>query len=89
MPTPRFEHGWRWSLVQHATARPRKRPSKSVEEDADETRDEEGEYQEEEDAIPNFEIDGDNGDIGGLDSEYEYENDNEMTEDEVLQTADT
>ena len=36
--------------------------------------------------IPNFEIDYDSV---GLDSEYEYENDNEMTEGEVLQTADT
>jgi len=25
MPTPRFEHGW-LSVVQHATARPRRRP---------------------------------------------------------------
>ena len=26
MPTPRFEHGWWWLVVQHATARPRGRP---------------------------------------------------------------
>jgi len=39
---------------------------------------------EEEDVIPNFEIDDGNSDANGL--EYEYEN--EMTEDEVLQTAD-
>ena len=26
MPTPRFEHGWCWSVVQHATARPQRRP---------------------------------------------------------------
>ncbi|KAK2158035.1 hypothetical protein LSH36_178g02044 [Paralvinella palmiformis] len=44
--------------------------------------DEEEEDQEEEDVIPNFEIDDGNGDANGL--EYEYE----MTEDEVLQTAD-
>jgi len=42
-----------------------------------------GEVQEEEDVIPNFEIGDDNDDANGL--EYEYENDNEMTEDEVLQ----
>ena len=42
-------------------------------------------YQKEEDVIPNFEIDYHNGDNNGLDKEYEYDNDNEMTEDEVLQ----
>ena len=26
MPTSRFERGWLWSVVQHATARPRSRP---------------------------------------------------------------
>jgi len=43
------------------------------------------EDQKEEDVIPNFEIDDDNGDDHGLDSEYEYANGNEMTEDDVLQ----
>ena len=38
-----------------------------------------------EDIIPNFEIDYDNGGDDELDSEYEYENYNEMTKDEVLQ----
>ena len=42
---------------------------------------EEEEDQEEEDIIPNFEIDDSNGDANGL----EYEN--EMTKDEVLQTC--
>ena len=27
MPTPRFEHGWQWYVVQHGSARPRRRPS--------------------------------------------------------------
>ena len=40
------------------------------------------EDQKEEDVIPNFEIDDDNGDDHGLDSEYD--NDTNMTEDEVL-----
>jgi len=43
------------------------------------------EDQKEEDVIPNFEIDHDNGDDDGVDNEYDYENDNEMTEDKVLQ----
>jgi hypothetical protein len=37
----------------------------------------------EEAVIPNFEIDDDNGDDHGLDSEYENGNDTEMTEDDV------
>jgi len=59
------------------------------EEDAEETHHEETEYQEEGDVIPNVVIYYDNGDPGGLGSEYEYENDNEMTEDDVLKTVDT
>jgi len=51
------------------------------EEGAEQTHDDE----EDQEVIPNFEIDDDNGDPGGLDSENEH--DNEMTEDVVLQTA--
>jgi len=43
------------------------------------------EDREEECVIPNFEIEYDNGDDDELDSECEYENDNEMTKDEVFQ----
>ena len=53
------------------------------EEDAKETHYEEEEDQEEEGVTPNFKIDYDNGDDDGLDSEYE--NNNEITVDEVVQ----
>ncbi|KAK2160140.1 hypothetical protein LSH36_139g03021 [Paralvinella palmiformis] len=51
------------------------------EEDAKKTHYEEEEDQEEEGVTPNFKIDYDNGDDDGLDSEYE--NNNEITVDEV------
>ena len=57
------------------------------EEDAGETHDEEKEDQEEEDVIPNIEIDDDNGDGCGLNNAYDI-----MTmksECQVLHTVDT
>jgi len=30
MPTSGFDHGWQWSVVQHATARPRRRPRLAI-----------------------------------------------------------